>query len=72
MQAPGKEKSNINIPFPVFAAKSLQLLYKIEFKNAIKLEVLLPPTLHSNGDLLNIIKSPFCPWSAPVLGLNCK
>lgn len=39
MQAPGKEKSNINIPFPVFAAKSEQLLYKIEFKNAIKLEV---------------------------------
>lgn len=29
MQASGKEKSNINIPFPVFAAKSEQLLYKI-------------------------------------------
>lgn len=37
--AAGKEKSDINIPFPVFAAKYEQLLYKLEFKNAIKLEV---------------------------------
>lgn len=39
MKATGKEKSNINILFPVFTAKYEQLLYKTEFKNAIKLEV---------------------------------